>query len=470
MNDAVSTSARDQAWLHVAGRNVVTEAGDRVILKGLGLGGWLTMENFITGYGGSEALHRRTMRQVLGDALYNEFFAGFLEAFFGDADAAFLASLGVNSLRIPVNYRHLEDDLQPGIINEDGFAHLDRAIQACAAHGIYSIIDLHAAPGGQNGHWHCDTPFHRPQLWEQAGFQQRTIGIWRAIADRYRDQPWVAGYNLLNEPGAEDPADLVDLYRRLAAVVREIDPRHILFLDGNRFATEFPGFTEPIPNSVYSVHQYPPPCRFDGGPYPGDTDGQYYDRERVERDFEGMTRYTTEHDVPVWVGEFGSVYTGEPDTDKMRRQLVCDELDVYRSHSVGWSLWTYKDIGKMGLVRARPDSPWLARTSAVRAKKARLGVDVDGSDNLDITEVMTPIMDRLRQEFPWYSPYPFGLKSHVNRLVRAILFAEPLAYEFAQCFAGITSDDAAAIVSSFRLDQCDIDSDLRAIIAAACQS
>ena len=175
------------------------------------------MENFITGYASSESLHREAMRRTLGDEMYEKFFAGFLETFFTDADARFLASIGVNSLRIPVNYHHLLDDLKPDVIRSEGFSQLDAAVRRCAAHGIYTIIDLHAAPGGQNGHWHSDTQFHHPQLWQQADFRRRTVAIWQAIAARYCDNPWVAGYNFLNEPSAEDPQDL-DVYKRQSPV------------------------------------------------------------------------------------------------------------------------------------------------------------------------------------------------------------------------------------------------------------
>lgn len=460
----------DTTWLHADGRQVVDGSGHPVLLRGFGLGGWLNMENFISGYGSSEVLLRHALHQTLGGDMADRLIDGFLSAFFTDADANFLASIGVNSLRIPVNYRHLLDDLRPDVIRPDGFSRLDGAIRACAEHGIYSIIDLHAAPGGQNGHWHSDTLFHRPQLWHYEDFQRRTVAIWQAIAEHYRDNPWVAGYNFLNEPASDDADDLVSLYRRLVEAVREVDPRHMIFLDGNRFATEFPAFGEAIPNTVYAVHQYPPPCRFDAGPYPGETEGQFYDRDRVQRDFERMTAYIVEHDAPIWVGEFGPVYTGDPAGDEMKRRLLADELEIYSSHGAGWSLWTYKDMGMMGLLRTRPDSAWMNRTSEVRAKKARLGVDIGGSDDSAILDILQPIRDRFRQEFPWFAPYPFGINSHINRLVRAILLAEPLAYEFARAFAGATGTEVDDAVSSFRLENCDRNQDVLEIVAKACRA
>lgn len=467
---SAASPASDRVWLRPVGSRVVDGDGQHVVLRGFGLGGWLNMENFITGYASSEVLHRERMRAVLGDRIADTLFESFLQGFFTDTDAQFLSSLGVNSLRVPVNYRHFETDLEPGTFREEGFSLLDAAITACAAHGIYTIIDLHAAPGGQNGHWHSDTLFHRPQLWEQGGFQQRTIALWEAIADHYRDNPWVAGYNLLNEPAAENPSDLLGLYASIESAIRSIDSRHLLFLDGNRFATDFTGFGEPFDNAVYALHQYPPPCRFDGGPYPGTTDGEVYDRDRVRADFERMAAYMLDRDLPIWVGEFGPVYTGQPSGDAMKRQLLQDELDVYASFGAGWSLWTYKDMGMMGLMRARESSPWLVRTATFRTKKARLGVDIGGSSDADISGVMAPIMELFGSEFPGFNPYPFGMRSYVDRLVRAILLAEPLAHEFARCFEGISEDDAVSIGSSFRFEECDVDEDIRAIVESACKA
>ena len=140
--------------LTVRGSRLVDGAGVPVILKGFGLGGWMNMENFITGYPANEEAQREAVLAVLGRERYELFFDRFLEHFFTEDDASFISSLGLNLLRLPVNYRHFEDDARPFEVKEEGFRHLDRVVELCAAHGIYTIIDLHALPGYQNQHWH----------------------------------------------------------------------------------------------------------------------------------------------------------------------------------------------------------------------------------------------------------------------------------------------------------------------------
>ena len=244
--------------LNVRDTAIVDAHGQPVRLRGVNIGGWLNMENFITGYAANESAMRAAMRSVLGPDRAELFFERLLSAFYADADAAFLAGIGLNCVRIPVNYRHLESDARPGEILADGFRHLDRAVAAGAAHGVYTIIDLHALPGSQNQHWHSDNPTHRALFWEHRHFQDRVVHLWEAIADRYRAEPWVAGYNLMNEPADESGAVVGPFYDRLAAAIRAVDPRHILFLDGNTYSTDFTCFGEPLDNAVYTLHDYVP--------------------------------------------------------------------------------------------------------------------------------------------------------------------------------------------------------------------
>lgn len=114
--------------LRTRGTEVVGEDGKPVVLRGTALGGWMNMENFITGYPGHESEHRAAMKKVLGQENYEFFFDKWLEYFFTDADAVFFASLGLNALRLPFNYRHFEDDMNPRVLKEEGFKHLDRVI------------------------------------------------------------------------------------------------------------------------------------------------------------------------------------------------------------------------------------------------------------------------------------------------------------------------------------------------------
>jgi hypothetical protein len=86
------------------------------------------MENFITGFPGHESSHRAAMLSVLGKANYDYFFDKFLEYFFTEQDAKFCQRLGINCLRLPFNYRHFEDDMNPRVLKEEGFKHLDRVI------------------------------------------------------------------------------------------------------------------------------------------------------------------------------------------------------------------------------------------------------------------------------------------------------------------------------------------------------
>jgi len=443
----------DDIRLEVRGARIATAAGRPVVLCGVSAGGWMNMENFITGYPATESLQRAALRRVLGEAGYRRFFDRFLDVFFADEDAAFIASLGLNHVRLPVGYRHFEDDMRPFELSDEGFRLLDRAIDRCARHGLYAIIDLHAAPGCQNQRWHSDNPTHRALFWTHRHFQDRVIHLWGALAARYRDQPWIAGYNLLNEPADPTGQVIGPFYQRLHEAVRAVDARHILFVEGNRYSLDFDVFGEPWPNTVYSVHDYALPGLFDGGDYPGVSRGRHVDRDVIEQTFVARTEYMRRTGTPIWVGEFGPVYPGGRQDD-MRYQVLLDQLEIYRAHEASWALWTYKDIGLQGLVHADPESPYLRRIGPILGKKARLGVDAWGSSDAGVRQLLEPIEVAFRREFPAFDPFPFGQRSWIHGLVRHILLAEPMVEDFARCFEGLRDGEIDALADSFRFASC----------------
>lgn len=440
--------------LKVSGDRIVDATGRTVLLRGVGLGGWMTMENFITGYPATESQHRRALRRVLGDDAYHAYLERFWHDFFAEADAAHLASLGMNSVRVPFSYHHFEDDAKPFELKEEGFRRLDRVVELCAAQGIYTILDLHAAPGHQNQHWHSDNPTHWSSFWNHTHFQDRVVHLWEALADRYKDQAWVAGYNPLNEPSDPTGEVIGPFYERLERAIRAVDPHHVLFLDGNRYSTDFDMFDEPFHQAVWTAHDYALPGIARPSRYPGETRDQHFDRERVAETFLRRTEIMRRTGTPIWVGEFGPVYTGDPERDAGCYRLLQDQLDIYREHGASWSLWTYKDIGMQGVVHLPWDSPYLRRIAPALEKKQRLGADSWGGTDEGIRDVMEPIERLFAREFPDFDPYPWGSRQWINVLVRHILLAEPLVDEFARCFRGLDADAAAELAGSFAFERC----------------
>ncbi|MDA8296140.1 MAG: cellulase family glycosylhydrolase [Actinomycetota bacterium] len=449
-----SSPAAAPSWLHAEAGALRNEDGHPIVLRGVGIGGWMNLENFITGHPSTESLLRTELARVLGPETLETFFARFLDGFFAEADAQFIASIGLNFVRLPVNYRHFEDDDRPGEFKASGFAQLDRAVRLCRRSGLWALIDLHALPGGQNHDWHSDNPSHVPLLWRHRDFQDRTVGLWERLAERYRDEPTVAGYNLVNEPADPTGHGLGPLYRRLAAAIRAIDSRHVLFLDGDRYAQDFTTIGEPLDNAVYALHHYPHPGSLSGGDYPGLSGGVHYDRGRVAQEIDERTGYMAHHDLASLVGEFGPVYVGDERADAMRLRLLRDQIELYEQRQMSWCLWTYKDIGLQGLCYLAPDAFWRAHLGGIIAKKARLGVDGWGGRASQLADVLEPLERRFAAEFPAFSPYPFGARNYVHRLVRHILFAEPLVVEFAERFGGLSGQELDALADSFRLEHC----------------
>ncbi|WP_255946293.1 glycoside hydrolase family 5 protein [Streptomyces odontomachi] len=447
MNDA-------SVLIHVDGDHLATAAGTPVRLRGVGLGGWMNMENFITGHASTEELQRAALRRILGEEATHAFFERFLDVFFTDADAALLAGLGMNCVRVPFHYRYFEDDQRPMELKKEGFALLDRVVDTCARHGLYTVLDLHAAPGFHNQRWHSDNPTHRSFFWTHRHFQDRVVHLWEALAERYRDNPWVAGYNPLNEPADSEGRSIGPFYARLHAAIRAVDPHHVIFLDGNRHATDFQVFGDPWPNTVYTVHDYALAGFADSGEYPGPSRGHHVDRAFLEDRFLTRAAYMRSTGTPIWVGEFGPVYSGDEQRDASRYRVLADQLGIYDAYGAGWSLWTYKDIGLQGLVHPPADAPYVRRISPVLKKKARLGVDVWGGTDEGVRHLLEPIERTVAEEFPAFDPPPFGARQWIHVLVRHILLAEPMVDDYARCFVGLDADGMRALADCFALERC----------------
>jgi len=449
---ATNDMSTNEQWLKVSGDQIVDQHGDTVYLRGFGLGGMLHMENFIDGYPDNEQSMRDGLLEVLGQEKYDLYFDHFLRSYFTEPDAAYIKSLGLNLVRIPINYRLFEDDMNPGVIKEHAFEYLDNVINLCAKHGIYTIIDLHAFPGCQNQHWHSDNPTHKALFWVFKDFQDRALHLWEALARHYKDQPWVAGYDLMNEPADPTGKKVFPYYKRLYEAIRKIDPRHIMFLEGNSYAVDFSMFTEVWENVVYTNHDYATPGFINGGDYPGYTKDKFYDKDTLEKDFLKRSEFMFTRHVPLWVGEFGPVYTGIAQKDEMRYQILKDQLAYYRKYKVSWCIWLYKDLGLQAIIHQKDNTPYMKLVSPFLRKKDSLGADAWGSTDKNIRQVITPLEELFKKEFPGYDPYPSGPQSQISVLVRHILIAEALVPEYCGLFKGLSNEELVALAQSFRFE------------------
>jgi len=442
-------------WISTAENRLVDDEGQTVVLTGFGLGGWLNMENFATGYPATETLQRGALLRALGPQGYQRFFDTFDEVFFGDADASYVASLGCNSVRLPLNYRRFEDDMRPFEVKSEGLDILDRAVDVCKRAGLYVILDLHALPGCQNQAWHSDNPTHWDAFWDHRHFQDRVVHLWQVLADRYRGEPAVAGYNLINEPADRAGSRLVAYYDRLSAAVREADPRHVLFLDGNTYSTDFSQFATPIENCVYTTHDYARPGMLPRAEYPGVTEGRHFDRTELAQIFRDRTEFQRRTGTPIWIGEFGPQYTGDARRDEQRTHMLRDQLEIYAEAGASWSLWTYKDVGLQGVRTVSPASPYMRRVADVMAAKARLGTDQWGGDDTGVRYLLDPLEELFAREFPEFDPYPWGRARWIGTLVRSVLLAEPLVSQFEAAFRGASPKEAEDCAASFAFDRTD---------------
>ncbi|KAJ5263588.1 hypothetical protein N7478_011193 [Penicillium angulare] len=446
--------------LKVKGDTVVDENGQQVILRGAALGGWMNMENFITGFPGHESQHRAAMRKVLGQEKYEFFFDKWLEYFFTDADAKFFAEVGLNCLRLPFNYRHFEDDMNPRVLKESGFKHLDRVVDLCAAHGIYTILDMHAVPGGQNPDWHSDNPTSYAAFWDYRDHQDRTVWLWEQIASRYKNNPWVAGYNPLNEPCDPEHVRLPAFYARVEKAIRAVDPNHILWLDGNTFAMEWKGFDEVLPNSVYAMHDYASMGFPTGDRYRGTPE----QKQRLERGYLRKAQFMSENGTPVWNGEFGPVYAN-PDveadaatTNQERYNLLGEQLRIYDKHSIHWSIWLYKDIGLQGMIYTNPQSKWNQAIKPFLDKKRAVWIDKWGHNHVPEAEAaLKPLMeyiDRVSPSAKETYPTSWNTELHVTRNVLYTFLAASFSDEFASLFQGMEEKELEDLARSFHFEEC----------------
>jgi endoglucanase len=302
-------------------------------------------------------------------------------AWFTEKDVAYLAGLGFDHLRIPVDEEQLWDEA--GNKEPEAFTLLQSSLDWCQKHGLRAIVDLHIL----RSHYFnaLDIP-----LWTDPAAQDRFVQLWRDLSAELKDRPvHLVAYELMNEAVADDPDDWNNLAARAYAAVREKEPERVIVIGSNRWQIvdtfDVLKVPEKDPNILLSFHSYTPmPLthhkaswwrgggEYDGPvKYPGliveeeDLKGFPENVQQAIREMNGIFNAGTletllvkplkkreETGLPLYCGEWGCLPT-VPEKDRL--QWYTDMVTMLEKNGIGWATWDYK--GDFGIIDRNTGQP-----------------------------------------------------------------------------------------------------------------
>ncbi|WP_167018946.1 cellulase family glycosylhydrolase [Chitinophaga sp. Cy-1792] len=330
--------AQGQGFLKANGPVIVNGKNEKVILRGMGLGGWMLQEGYMFRVGniGQQYKIKEKIQELVGPERTATLYNNWLTSHTNKADIDSMAAWGFNSIRLPMHYRlytlALEEEPVAGQQTwlDEGFALTDSLLSWCKANHMYLILDLHATPGGQGN----DLPIsdrhpERPSLWQSEANQAKMIALWKKLAARYANEAWIGGYDIINEPnwGFENADDrigskektnapLKKLMQEITAAIREVDKNHLIIIEGNSFGNNYNGILPTWDNNMaLSFHKY----------------GNFTDEASIKHFKELRAQYN----VPLWMGESG----------ENSNNWYQHTISMVESNDIGWAWWQEKKIG-----------------------------------------------------------------------------------------------------------------------------
>ena len=337
---ACSSSKQPQSsagFVTIKGHDLIQPNGEKLFIQGTNLGNWLNPEGYMFGFSRTNSAWMIDLlfKEAVGPDFTAQFWQQFKDNYITCADIDFIAQQGANTIRLPFNYKLFTDEDYMGQTGQkDGFERIDSVVSWCKANNLYLILDMHDCPGGQTGD-NIDDGHGYPWLFESEPSQQLFCQIWREIADRYKGETTILGYELMNEPIAHYFANrdslyqlLQPLYQRCVKAIREVDQNHIILLGGAHWNSFFWMLDDASYDDklMYTCHRY-------GGPATKEAIAHYINfRDSINR--------------PMYMGEFGH--------NTMEWQS--DFVNVLKQNNMGYTFWPYKKVDNscmMGI--QRPD-------------------------------------------------------------------------------------------------------------------
>ena len=326
-------------FVTIQGHDLIKPDGEKLFIMGTNLGNWLNPEGYMFRFSKTNSGHfiNEMFCQLVGPDFTAEFWKQFKDNYVTRQDIRFIKSTGANTIRFPFHYKLFTDEDYMGITGrQDGFARVDSLVEWCRESELFLILDMHDAPGGQTGD-NIDDSYGYPWLFDSEASQQKFCDIWRAIADRYKNEPVILGYELMNEPIApyfenvdELNAKLEAVYKKGVAAIREVDQNHIILLGGAQWNGNFRPFTDSKFDDkiMYTCHRY-------GGP-------------ATKEAIQGFINFRDSVGLPMYMGEIGH------NTD----QWQADFCQVMRDNNIGYTFWPYKKVDGSCFMAFKAPAGW----------------------------------------------------------------------------------------------------------------
>jgi endoglucanase len=357
--------SQSQGFLKAENTRIINEKGENVLLRGIGLGGWMLQEGYMLHVNKESQQYRIKQRieLLIGKKQMQDFYQMWLSNFVTKSDIDSLHSWGFNSVRLPMHYNlfTLPVESEPVAGKNTwlnaGFALTDSLVSWCKSDGMYVILDLHAAPGGQGNDLNIsDRDPSKPSLWQSELNRQKTIALWKRLAERYANEPTVGGYDILNEPnwGFEDTLNdrnglgekknipLKQLMMDITEAIREVDKIHIIIIEGNGWGNNYNGILGTWDNNmVLSFHKY----------------WNSNDLQSIQH----ILKFREKYNVPVWLGE-----TGENSN-----VWFMEAVRLFESNNIGWSWWPLKKLGNNNPLQIKSNVDYNALTDYWNGKTSQ---------------------------------------------------------------------------------------------------
>jgi endoglucanase len=326
-----NTAFAQMSMLHAQGRSIVNAAGQVVPLVGVNLGGWFVMEKWMVPLDSGSLPDTYSVMQTLdsrfGVATEQSLIKTYQQSWITTTDLDNIKNAGFNVVRAPIWWGqfYLLNDQTPSGWRADAFDMLDWLVSAAAARGIYVIIDMHGVVGGQSTS--DDTGRSgQNQYWTNGNFQGDTAYMWWQIANHFKGNPTVAGYDLINEPVGTPSSDTVlNIYNELYQSIRSVDPSHMIIMEGTWGSWNWSMLPNPNvfgwTNVAYQMHEYQ---------WNASQAQVQQGATNQVNDFNNHASYN----VPGYVGEFNDFGYGSGTWQF--------STNAWNAAGLSWTMWSYK--------------------------------------------------------------------------------------------------------------------------------